>query len=246
MIIDQNLIQRIFHDHAASLSIASVRWYLLVNAFGASRWRQQAFLAAEEDAHGCLKNFEKDSEISTSIQMFIEKIQEEAPNLVSHSESMVDENPWERAANPATTPGNRSPKGKPQTVEVDMFALVRNFVGHVTIPSLVGTAFLEVHPKFVEKLWSFESKWRYMLLGLPRWLPAPGLPKAYIARRELCYTMTSFHRAMDSNAAGETLEQGWNDLDDVTSLFKDRSAVWTAHKTPADLKASADLSLLWA
>ena len=174
------------------------------------------------------------------------KTQEEAPGLVSSSQSIVDQNPWERSANPEIAHGDTRLKGKPQAVEADMFALVRNFVGYVTTSSLAGTNFQEVQPHFLENLWSLEIKWRYMLLGLPRWLPIPGLPKAYIARRELYHNISSFHRAMNNYAAGEALESGWSDLEDASALLKSRNAVWTAHRTPANVKASADLSLLWA
>lgn len=244
--IDQNLLQRILHDHVTSLSFKSIRWYLLVNIFGASRWHRGAFSAADKDAHGCLTVLEKTSEVRVLIHRLVSKIQEEAPTLVSSSRSLVDESPWERSANAKVASGDTSATGEPQAVEVDMFALIRNFVGHLSTSSLVGAGFLEMHPNFLEDLWQFDSKWQYMLLGLPRWLPIPGLPKAYIARRNLHNTITSFHKAVDRNAAGETLEYGWNELEDASALFGDRSTVWRAHKSPTDVKASADLSLLWA
>ena len=173
-------------------------------------------------------------------------VEENGPNLVSSSESVVDENPWERLSNPRITSGKRGLEGERVFVEVDMFALVRNFVGHMTIRSLMGADFLEHQPKFLEMLWNFDNGWQYMLLGLPRWLPIPCLPKAYIARRKLAYFMTSFHRAVDGYTTAKTPTQGGNNLDEASQLFKDRSAIWRAHKTAENVRASADLSLLWA
>lgn len=240
------MLKEIFRSHAASLSYSSIRWYLLVNVFGANKSHHAAFLAVDEDAYGCLETLKKSPKLHALIHKMASKTQEEAPGLVSSSQSIVDQNFWERFANPEIAHENTRPKGKSQAVEVDMFALVRHFVGYVTTSSLAGSNILEVQPRILEQLWNLESKWRYMLLGLPRWLPIPGLPKAYIARRELHHTISSFHESMNNYAAGEALDSAWSDLEDASALFKDRNAVWRAHRTPADVKASADLSLLWA
>ena len=203
-------------------------------------------MAVDQDAYGCLETLKKSPELHTLIQKLASKTQEEAPGLVSSSQSIVDQNFWERFASPEIAHENTRQKGKPQAVEVDMFALVRHFVGYVTTSSLAGSNILENQPLFLEQLWTLESKWRYMLLGLPRWLPIPGLPKAYIARRELHRTVSSFHNAMNKYDAGAALDSGWGDIEDASTFFTDRNTVWRAHRTPADVKTSADLSLLWA
>ena len=244
--IDPSLVQRIHRDHFINLSFTSIRWHFLVNCFGASTWHRAAFLSVDKDAHNCLEALRVPSEVKSFIDRSLLKIQEDVPSLVSFSRSVVDQNSWERSADPTLVPTGSSLIGRPQAVEVSMFALVRSFVGHVSMSSLVGTNFLEVHPRFLEDLWGFESKWQYMLLGVPRWLPIPGLPKAYIARRNLLHNINSFHRALERDATCETPEQGWSDLEDVSTTFRARSAVWRDHQSPTKLRAAADLSLLWA
>ena len=243
---DPKTISKILNEHDASLSFESIRWYLLAYVFGANRGHAQTLLAAHEDSHACLKSLEPGTALSLAIHQIVTGIQEHAPNLVSFSKSVVDQNAWERPAIPTITPGSRDLRQRPMAVEINLLTIVRNFIGHITMAALVGSDFMEVHPSFLQNLGKFEIGWRYMALGLPRWFPIRGLAKAHLARRELNYALQSFHRNIDHSVADGKTEQGWTDLDEVNPLFKSRSAAWRAHNTPSDVKGPADMSLLWA
>ena len=244
----QELIEAMFASNSASLSFASVRLYLLVNIFGAESSRMKASSAAVEEVHCCFKKHMQENECSKLISNLLDIIQEDGANLVSFSESMVDENPWERLSNPKVISKEGISKEKEDrlTVEVDIFALIRNFVGLVTLRSLMGTDWADSQSAFMSDLSSFDDGWPSMLMGLPRWLPIPGLSKAYIARRSLCKSLTAFHQAMDNDAAGITSVSLSDDFSGVSELVKERCVVWRAHHTTRSVKASADLSLLWA
>lgn len=156
----------------------------------------------------------------------IRGIQEHGPNLVSFSDSIVDQNTWERAAAPINL--TDSITGDASSVEVNLFALIRNFVGNVALPSLVGTEFLENHPETLEDIQDLEEGFKYLVLGLPRWLPIPSLTKAHIARRRLLDAIRSLHRALDHIAVGNEPNQPWRDLSDVGAILKGRHAIWNA------------------
>ena len=64
------------------------------------------------------------------------RLQEQCPNLVSCSGSIVDQISWERVANPIIHTGSISGDAS-SVVEVSLFALIGSFVGNVTLPSLV-------------------------------------------------------------------------------------------------------------
>ena len=202
--------------------------------------------AALEEVRGCLELQARGHGLSNIVERLITNLEEHGPNLVSFSDSIVDENPWERSSNPRTKSNERGLGGKVMSVEIDLFALIKNFLGHLTILSVMGPEFLELHPHFLEMLWNFDRGWRPMLLGCPRWLPFPGLLKAYIARRGLSQSVLSFHQAANSHTEDELPKQAGSVFGEASQLFKDRWHIWRAHATAEDVKVSADLSLLWA
>ena len=153
-------------------------------------------------------------------------IQEHGPNLVSFSGSIVDQNPWERAATAIVQTGSIA--GDASSVEVSLFALIRTFVGNVVLPSLVGREFLEIYPEVLNDIQDLEGGFKYLVLGLPRWLPIPSLTKAHIARRRLLDAIDSLHEALDQLVAGLDPNMPWRDLSDVGAMLKGRHAIWNA------------------
>ena len=153
-------------------------------------------------------------------------IQEQGPNLVSFSDSIVDQNPWERTATPINHTDSLT--GDASSIEINLFALIRTFVGNVALPSVVGREFLENYPDFFKDIQDLEEGFKYLIPGLPRWLPIPSLTKAHIARRRLLDAIRSLHRALDYVAASNEPNQPWRDLDDVGAILKERHAIWTA------------------
>jgi hypothetical protein len=239
-----SLINSVFEN--STLNIEKVRWSLLTRFFGADRRRKHEYTNAHPDASACLHNglLEGEGPSQTPLTAALKsRIQECMPNLVSFSESIVDQNEWERAACSLVKPkyGHDSP-----SVEVSLFTLIRNFTGHVVLPTLVGSEFLQAYPSTLDDLWDLDGGFKYMILGLPRLLGIPSLTRAHVARRRLLSAMDSFHRGLDMNAAGDESEQPWRDLSDVGEMMTERSAVWSKRCTSRAIKASCDLSLLWA
>lgn len=201
-----------------------MRWSLLVNAFGANKRHKAEHSRAHGDAHACLLGLLHGP--SDLLRATVREIQEQAPNLISFSDSIVDQSPWERAAIPIIHTGNIT--GDASTVEVNLFALIRTFVGSVALPSLVGREFLENFPYILEDIHDLEEGFKYLVLGLPRWLPIPSLTKAHIARRRLLDAIDSLHRALDQAAADNEPNKPWRDLSDVGAILKGRHTVWNA------------------
>lgn len=244
MISTPSLVNTLFENSA--LSFDSIRWSLLTNFFGADRRREKQYSEAHNDASACFQHEPLGNSRASQTTLGVAlkgRIQEYIPNLVSFNESVVDQNEWERAANPRLKPkyGHTSP-----SVEVSLFTLLRNFTGHVALPTLVGTEFLEAHPSTLDDLWDLDGGFKYLVLGLPRLLGIPSLTRAHIARRRLLNAIYEFHEALDRTAAGDELEQPWRDLGDVSSAITGRSSIWRRYGTPRTVKGPCDLSLLWA
>ena len=187
----------------------------------------------------------KPSRSSGFVRQIASMIEERAPNLVSFSESMIDQSAWERPADPRVV-GSSLDRPASLVVEVGLFSLIENFTGHIAMSALAGTEFLEVYPSALDDMWSFDAGSTYLSLGLPRWLGIPSLTRAHIARRKLLMNVKSFQQALDSVTAGAEPEQPWRELADVSDLLLERNAVWRKHGTSLAVRAPSDLSLLWA
>lgn len=204
-------------------------------------------MRVRNDAQACVMNgFLLDPGVSESTRKIVRGICEHTPNLVSFSESLVDQSQWERAADAELHVAKQPSKAEASVMEVDLFALIRNFVGSVALPSIVGTEFLEVYPKVLDDLCDLDDGFKYLAFGLPRWLPIPPLTKAHIARRNLLKGLNSFQEAIERVAAGEEPHQPWVEVRDIGPVMQERSSTWRAHGTASDVKAPFDLSLLWA
>ncbi len=172
---------------------------LTVNVFGASKSGEQAYATVHQQAHACLA---EDGGLENFASAVVSRIQDSVPDLVSFSESMVGQYPWERMANP-THPLVDHKEEMPTAVEVDLFALVSNFVGLIILNALLGTDFVELYPSALSDLQELDKAFHCMALGFPRWLPFSGLAKAHMARQRLLVAIDAFHRALDKEAVGE-------------------------------------------
>jgi cytochrome P450 len=110
----------------------------------------------------------------------------------------------------------------------------------------MGRAFTERFPNMLEDLFTFDSKLDAMLLGIPRWLPFPGLPAAYAARRRLLRALAEFHSSFAATMAGKDPGFDWSDMDDVSDFMQTRERAWISAGFSADTAAAENLAILWA
>lgn len=207
------------------------QWFVLCKGFGADRKYEQVFLNAQHDLQPELTHYQ------TLLGSMVQGTQLHLPNLVTFSHGAIDQNIWERSSNAELVQGGG--------VTVDLFALIRAFVGHMTFPSLLGSDFLDVYPGVFEDLYDVDSSLKYLLVGLPRWSPIQSLAKANIARHRLDNAIDSFHKALDKAALGDIPGPPWRDLSDVSQVMKTRSAIWRKHNLPPAVRGPLDLHLLW-
>lgn len=179
------------------------------------------------------------------MKLIIAGINANIPSLLSFSDSVVDQNLWERDGYLLMNVDRQSGNQESLAVEASLFPLIRNFVGHVSVSSMMGAEFLEHYPNTLNILWDFDDGFKYMILGLPRWFPILSLPKAHIARLNLLNAFGTFHRALDQVTAGGHAEVPWRDMNDVSALMRDRSAVWQAHGLGTEVRGPCDLALIW-
>ncbi|THC96114.1 hypothetical protein EYZ11_004388 [Aspergillus tanneri] len=179
--------------------------------------------------------------ISEATAVLVRMIELETPNLVTFCHSVVDQALWERGSD-LTVVGE---PGK-SACEVNFFALIRNFVGQATTATLMGQAILDVYPNLLKDVWTLDDRFPFVAMGLPRWLPIPGLTAAYAARNRLLEAMAAFQQAF--NYWDDGIDPGikFRDLDDVCKPIKQRMRLSKSLGLTPQSCAPGHLSLLWA
>ena len=234
IIANRALCEAVLQQPEGVVDASSVLWSYLCRAFGAEAKQQQRFESIDRELQ---TSFSQDSRHGSLIATIIRNIPAQAPNLVSFSASIVDQNLWERLSHTSTI--------EDQTVETEFFTLIQRFTAYSTLIALLGTDFMVVYPGILEDLTDLDKGMKYLILGIPRWFPIPSLIKVSAARRRLDNAIDAFHHALDRAAVGEEPQEPWRDLSDVSDLIKQRSALYRDHSAPPGLKGPLDLHLIW-
>lgn len=235
------LVNALFQKPSTHANTALGNWLFLTRVFGANKKRKNTYLMSRNEAHAYATN---DRLRNLLLSSALKSMQEHVPNLVSFASSIVDQSFWERSGFPTDISEASVSNGTPNAVEVNLFSLVRNFVGYITVSTLMGSELMDLYPRVLEDIWDLNNGFKYLLLGVPRWIPIPSLTRAHIARFNLLIGMKAFHQAIDRLATGSELDLPWRDVSDVSELMKETSSIWRFYAAPPDLKAPCDLSLL--
>lgn len=236
-----SLIKAAFNIEHASLNPIEPRWTLLRKVFGAEGRGKGEYVQLYPNDQVCLADALRLRGVSNSVQITqntLHALKQHAPNLLSFAERPIDQNPWEQNANPVLH--NSS------LVEISLFELISRFVGHVSLPVVVGTEFLEVYPSTVDDFWDFDGGFKWLRWGFSRLWGIPSLTRAHIARRRLLTALESFHEAVDTFSNGDEPKEPWRDISDRSNLMKERHWTWKGFQTSPSVRAACDLNLLWA
>ncbi|KAI5283815.1 hypothetical protein KEM54_001818 [Ascosphaera aggregata] len=169
----------------------------------------------------------------------VNRVQRAMPDLVSFLESPVDQQPWEKGCDEEPELGSR-------TALIDLYTLVRDFVGFNLTAELMGSCFMNAYQVVLTDIFLFNKKFDPISLGIPRYLPVPGIVPPYTARKRLLEGLTIFHKAFRKIENGGDPGIDWRDLDDVSDIMRARAAAWMKAGVDEETAASGDLPILWA
>ncbi|KAJ5657256.1 uncharacterized protein N7484_000905 [Penicillium longicatenatum] len=181
----------------------------------------------------------KESFITDTSKAITRLLQRNAPNLVTFSRSPVDQAPWERDSSVSLSEQDQS------ICEVNLFALVRDFVGHNITTLLLGEAFVESFPGTLQQFWTLDANFVSLFAGFKRWTPTPGISAGHAARYRLTHIMSVFYRAFTAWDNGIDPGIELRDLDDVSELFKQRMRIFNKMDLSPQASAAGMLSLHW-
>lgn len=158
--------------------------------------------------------------LGNSLQVVIDELQQNIPSMITFTNSVIDQQPWERSSECEVVLTNTP------TVEINLFQLMRDMLGWASIPSLFGKAFMEVNPEVLRDVYAMDYGFKWLMSGLPRWFPLPQVIAAHIARKRIKDSMAGFSRAYDAVLDGKPLDPIWGEMDDVSELIKLRTQVY--------------------
>lgn len=238
------LIKSVLQQRPGVVEYDSIIWYMCHTVFGALPQDQTAYLEAFYDVHDAVTScLLKGRHLTDMLSGAVGNMQEQIPNLVSFSSSVIDQAPWERASRAEV---GSATAGLEQHVEADLCSLIRHFLGHASAPALLGQAFLEQFPDAVSDAFEFDAGFILLALKLPRWLPIRPLTRAHIARSRLLSAFTVWHRALDRISMGMEVGVEWGEMDDVSEVMRRRNEAWRKHGLSPATRAAGDLGLFWA
>lgn len=129
------------------------------------------------------------------------------------------------------------------SVEISLFPLLTSFLGHMTLPVLMGQEYVANSPTTLEDIDILDDSFLGLAAKLPRWFPL--VRKAYNARDRLHKGFGSFYQALDNEAEGQhTTISG--DFSDVSDLIRSYDGIWKRIGFSVHGRAAAGISMPWA
>lgn len=157
--------------------------------------------------------------LGETLGVVVKILEDNIANMITFMEGTIDQQPWEKSS------GCEVISSAPPTVEIELFSLMRDMMGHASVPSLFGKSFLEVYPDVLNEVYAMDYGFKWLMTGLPRWVPILPLTKAHIARKRARDMVAKFFEAFDKAVDGNP-DPIWGDLDDVSQLIKSRNAIY--------------------
>lgn len=156
--------------------------------------------------------------LSDMLKRTIRGLEENIPQMISFMDGEIDQQPWERFAKATYISDSET--------ELDFTALLRDMMGHASVPALFGHALMEKYPDLLHDIYDMDAGMHFFLMGLPAWTPWPGVINAHLARARLWQALDDHQRALDATVDGKHVDPTWGDLDDVSEFIRKRHAAF--------------------
>ena len=222
-----------------------LRWRVLRNVFRMPSKDIAAYLALRPRLNEAISNQMTPSNFGSLRSSIVSQMRANIPDLLTLNPSIVDQEPWERLSTPYLADDHES-------AEVNLLTLVQTFLIHHTTTLLVSPALISQEPEIAKLIADFHTAYVPLFTGMPRTVPNPSLPRAFIARRSLMGKVWPFIRALTVSYGDEDPGAEYRDLiEDPESMKPIIAARQEAFSSGEGLKLSHDtitadfVSLLW-
>ena len=159
--------------------------------------------------------------LSDIVQSLTQAMETVLTNLIPTFTTICQPRPWESNSNPEIS-STDSPDGGLRSVEVDLYPLIRDAMGHCAIPALMGKQFLKDYPTVLDDLWVFDESFLPLISGLPAWLPIPSIQRSISARNRLILVLLSWLGDYKTSLSGNVASsKDFSDVSEVVRMLVD-------------------------
>lgn len=148
----------------------------------------------------------------------IRNLEDNIPQMISFIDTELDLQPWERWAMTSYISDSEA--------EVNLMSLMRDMLGHASIPAIFGSAIMEKYPSLLHDVYDLDGGFHFFLMSLPAWTPWPGVMKAHVGRYKAWEALDDLQRALDAQADGNPIDPSWGELDDISDFIMERHAIF--------------------
>jgi hypothetical protein len=156
--------------------------------------------------------------LNQMLKSTIRNLEDNIPQMISFIDSELDLQPWERWAMTSYKSDSEA--------EVNLMSLMRDMLGHASVPAIFGSAIMEKYPSLLHDVYDLDGGFYFFLMSLPAWTPWPGVMKAHVGRYKAWEALDDLQRALDALADGNPIDPSWGELDDVSDFIMERHAIF--------------------
>ncbi|TGO63940.1 hypothetical protein BOTNAR_0094g00170 [Botryotinia narcissicola] len=236
IISNPNLVKAVLQKRESDVAFKTVALDLSTKFFGLPKKAKKVYLDNWEEYTSIFTYLMKEPYLSSMLDKTIRNLEGLIPHMVSFMDSEIDQHPWEKWANAEYISNNE--------MEVDLMALVRDILGHASVPSLFGREFLDNNPHILHDIYEMDRGMMYFIMGLPWFTAWPAVARAHYSRSQIQQSMTKFQEALDASVDGKQMDSSWGDLDDVSDFILKRHELFRKHGLNPNERG--DISVIWA
>ncbi|KUJ20206.1 cytochrome P450 [Mollisia scopiformis] len=232
----------------SAVHFQSIAWIVVQKFFGVPKRSKAKYFKNWEEFNTYFIFLMKEPHLSNTLKATTKNLERNIPQMLTFVDTEVDLQPWERFGKATYISDSET--------EVNLMALMRDMLGHASVPAFFGRALLDKYPELLHDVYDFDKGTYFFLAGLPAWTPWPASARAHTARFRLWQALDDHQRALDATAEGKPVDPSWGDLDDVSELIMKRNKLFRGKLNilPCicttderfEVKERADLSILWA
>lgn len=236
IITDPTLVKGVMQQKESSVQLFPIAWNICEKFFGLPKRSKATYVRIWKPLSSYSNYLMKEPYLSKMLQGTIRALEENIPQMITFAEGEIDLQPWERWAKASYISGSET--------EIDLMSLMRDMMGHASVPGLFGHGLMEKYPDLLHDIYDMDSGFLYFLMGLPQWTPWPSVNRAHQARQRLWRALDDHQRALDATVDGKHVDSTWGDLDDVSEFIWKRNAMF--RESGLEIKERGDISILWA
>ncbi|KAF4995175.1 hypothetical protein FGRMN_5313 [Fusarium graminum] len=171
------------------------------------------------------------------------RVAERGASLVSFSSDVEHMARWELSAGIQVLQSETA--DSPGKVEANMQSLLRDFGACMSIPLIYGQDLLDRNPRILDDFWVFDNElFPLLMVGVPSWAPFKMMQDGLKARARIIDSLEGVFRRVEQDRKGEPIDFG-ADVSDVSTMLRERNAIYTRDGWTMAERAAADLGTFW-